>query len=310
MSSLYESNNNNTEPNSDEFWYDKNEFYSENGLSKGQKKNRKSHGKKAQEQQQQREDKVAKQVLLLPKKMQKALKALDSNKTDRKEKEKEMDSQVKYIKTLNRKGKKEDFAFTLAEQEQDEVVDDSDEVVDDSDEVVDDSDEVVDDSDEVVEQYDLSARTYIHAKREFQMYPDNWSKEDLEKFQKTIERYEALSDYEQGVKLWQMYGLTEAQYIEHLEQLAEMRVQVLNEDTYDSLTYDVQETDDVVAEELDDVVAEEIDDEAWWYCSEQEEEEDEEEKAAAFADWLEAKEEERMEFAIQNCIDDMYMYSD
>jgi hypothetical protein len=264
MSSLYESNNNNSEPNSNEFWYDKNEFYSENGLSRGQKKDRKSHGKKAREQQEQREDKVAKQVLLLPKKMQKALKALDKDKeiSVKEVANPQKVKQVKYIKTITRKGKKDDLALSL---EEDEVVDD--EVVED---------EVVDD--EVVEEYDLSTQTYINAKREFQIYPEKWSEQELLNFKEIIDRYEALSTYQQGVKMWQMYGLTEAQYAAYQEK--ELRVKSLFEEWY----YDEEHQDAIYAQE-DDADAE-------------------------YADWLEAKEEERRENAMQNCLDDMYSDSD
>jgi len=297
MSSLYESNNN-SESNSNEFWYDKNEFYSENGLSRGQKKDRKSHGKKAREQQEQREDKVAKQVLLLPKKMQKALKALDKDKeiSVKEVANPQKVKQVKYIKTITRKGKKDDLALSLEDvEEDDEVLGDYDQGVrmwqlrglteaeflekmekemqvrsenlcfDDEEE-----EENVND----YKEYNDTYINYINAKREFQMYSEQWSEKELQKFKEIIDSYEALSDYERGVKMWQSYGLSEAQYVAHQEK--ELSVDSLFEDWY----YDEDHQDAIYAQEDD--------------------------AAADYAEWLEAKEEERRENAMQNCIDDMY----
>jgi hypothetical protein len=360
MSSLYESNNNNSEPNSNEFWYDKNEFYAENGLSRGQKKDRKSHGKKAQEQHEQREDKVSKQVLLLPKKMQKALKALDKDKVvSVKTKEKEVSNpqqvkQVKYIKTINRRGKKEDFALALTDSVEEDA---SNEVV-----------KVATSNEEVV----VDAYTYIKAKREFQMYPDNWTEDELQQFKETIDRYEALNSYDQGVKMWQLHGLTEKDYIENMEkemreksrfenwcfddeeeevvndyteyndtyinyinakrefqmyseQWSEKELQKFKEiiDSYEALSdyergvrmwqsYGLSEAQYVAHQEKElnvDSLFEE------WYYDEAHQDaiysqEDDDAAAADYADWLEAKEEERIENAIQNCLDDMYSDSD
>jgi hypothetical protein len=56
-------NNNNNDAN--DFWYDKNEFYAENGLSKGHKKDRKSRSKKALEQAEERHNKIAEQSFKL-----------------------------------------------------------------------------------------------------------------------------------------------------------------------------------------------------------------------------------------------------
>jgi hypothetical protein len=69
--SNFEMNNNNNETN--EFWYDKNEFYAENGLAKGHKKDRKSHSKKALEQAEERQKKQDEHISHLPSKMQKLL---------------------------------------------------------------------------------------------------------------------------------------------------------------------------------------------------------------------------------------------
>jgi hypothetical protein len=69
--STFENNNNNNETN--EFWYDKNEFYAENGLAKAQKKDRKSHGKKALKQAEERQKKQDEYISQLPGKMQKLL---------------------------------------------------------------------------------------------------------------------------------------------------------------------------------------------------------------------------------------------
>jgi hypothetical protein len=69
--STFEINNNNNGAN--EFWYDKNEFYAENGLAKGQKKDRKSRSKKALEQAEDRQKKQDEYISHLPGKMQKLL---------------------------------------------------------------------------------------------------------------------------------------------------------------------------------------------------------------------------------------------
>ena len=299
MSSLYESNNNNSEPNSNEFWYDKNEFYTENGLSRGQKKDRKSHGKKAREQQEQREDKVAKQVLLLPKKMQKALKALDKDKefSVKEVANPQKVKQVKYIKTITRKGKKDDLALSLEDvEEDDEALGDYDqgvrmwqlrglteaEYLDNMekemqvrsenlcfDDEEDEDEDVVNDYKEYNETY----INYINAKREFQMYSEQWSEKELLKFKEIIDSYEALSEYERGVRMWQSYGLSEAQYAAHQEK--ELNIDSLFEDWY----YDEEHQDAIYAQE--------------------------DQADAEYANWLEAKEEERREHAMQNCIDDM-----
>jgi hypothetical protein len=68
--STFENNNNN---GANEFWYDKNEFYAENGLAKGQKKDRKSHSKKAVDQAEERQKKQDEYISQLPGKMQKLL---------------------------------------------------------------------------------------------------------------------------------------------------------------------------------------------------------------------------------------------
>lgn len=68
--STFEINNNNE---TNEFWYDKNEFYAENGLAKGQKKDPKSYGKKALNQAEERQKKQDEYISQLPYKMQKLL---------------------------------------------------------------------------------------------------------------------------------------------------------------------------------------------------------------------------------------------
>lgn len=71
--STFEMNNNDNGAN--EFWYDKNEFYAENGLAKRQKKDRKSHSKKALDQSEERHKKVAEQISKLPNKIKKLIEA-------------------------------------------------------------------------------------------------------------------------------------------------------------------------------------------------------------------------------------------
>ena len=63
MSTFEMINNNNN--NTNEFWYDKNEFYAENGLSKGNKKDRKSRSKHALDQAEERRNKKAEQSFKL-----------------------------------------------------------------------------------------------------------------------------------------------------------------------------------------------------------------------------------------------------
>ena len=65
--------NNNDNDGTNEFWYDKNEFYTENGLAKGNKKDRKSYSKKALEQAEERQKKQDEYISHLPGKMQKLL---------------------------------------------------------------------------------------------------------------------------------------------------------------------------------------------------------------------------------------------
>ena len=67
MSSFENNENNNA------FWYDKIEFYAENGLSKGKKKDSKSRSLKERERAEKRDKKVADIVSTLPNKMQKKL---------------------------------------------------------------------------------------------------------------------------------------------------------------------------------------------------------------------------------------------
>ena len=62
--------NNNDGSASSSSCFDKNEFYTENGLIKAQKKDRKSHGKNAANQMEDRNQKIAAQISLLPKKLQ------------------------------------------------------------------------------------------------------------------------------------------------------------------------------------------------------------------------------------------------
>jgi len=67
MSSFENNENNNA------FWYDKSEFYAENGLAKGKKKDSKSRSLKERERAEKRDKKVADIVSTLPNKMQKKL---------------------------------------------------------------------------------------------------------------------------------------------------------------------------------------------------------------------------------------------
>ena len=90
------SNNNNTETN--EFWFDKNEFYAENGLAKGHKKDRKSRSKKALEQADERQKKQDEHISHLPSKMQKILLKATPNKAVVVEKPKEKTSSGKIHK--------------------------------------------------------------------------------------------------------------------------------------------------------------------------------------------------------------------
>ena len=69
MSTFEMINNNGT----NEFWYDKNEFYAENGLAKGHKKDRKSRSKIALDQAEERQKKQDEHISQLPTKMQKLL---------------------------------------------------------------------------------------------------------------------------------------------------------------------------------------------------------------------------------------------
>lgn len=69
--STFQMNNNNNDAN--EFWYDKNEFYAENGLAKGHKKDRKSRSKIALDQAEERQKKQDEHISQLPSKMQKLL---------------------------------------------------------------------------------------------------------------------------------------------------------------------------------------------------------------------------------------------
>lgn len=71
MSTFQMNNNNNNDAN--EFWYDKNEFYAENGLAKGHKKDRKSRSKIALDQAEDRQKKQDEHISQLPSKMQKLL---------------------------------------------------------------------------------------------------------------------------------------------------------------------------------------------------------------------------------------------
>jgi hypothetical protein len=70
--STFEMNNNN-DNRVNEFWYDKNEFYAENGLAKGHKKDQKSYSKKALNQAEERQKKQDEYISHLPGKMQKLL---------------------------------------------------------------------------------------------------------------------------------------------------------------------------------------------------------------------------------------------
>lgn len=95
--------NNNTNNETNEFWYDKNEFYAENGLSKGQKKDRKSRSKKALDQAEERQKKQDDHISQLPSKMQKLLleaKAVKAVKVFAKKEESEKPAAGKIHKKL------------------------------------------------------------------------------------------------------------------------------------------------------------------------------------------------------------------
>ena len=102
MSSFDNNENNNA------FWYDKNEFYAENGLDKGKKKDSKSRSLKEREKAEKRNKKVADIVSTLPNKMQKKL--MDETRPDE---AKPQSTKSKHKKVINsiEKNTSEDVAY-------------------------------------------------------------------------------------------------------------------------------------------------------------------------------------------------------
>lgn len=107
---------NNTESNVDAFWYDKNEFYAEYGLSKGAKKDSKSRSMKEREKAEQRKKKVNEIVSSLPNKMQKKIAQITSTLPKTQSKPSKSTKQINYV---SRKNTREDVAYNEDEDAND-----------------------------------------------------------------------------------------------------------------------------------------------------------------------------------------------
>jgi hypothetical protein len=129
--STFEMNNNNNNNETNEFWYDKNEFYAENGLARGHKKDRKSRSKKALEQAEARQNKQEEHISQLPTKMQKLLleakviKAVKAYKSVKEDAELARSSGKIYKKNDNQvKNTSQNVAYDDNEYEEEEDKDD------------------------------------------------------------------------------------------------------------------------------------------------------------------------------------------
>lgn len=279
--------------------FEKNEYYTDFGLAKGQKKDGKSHGKKAQEQSMERQNKVAEQVSLLPKKMQAKLQEVVSRPTA---------NATTIGKSKNAPITKV-FYNRQKKAAQTTLLDDY-------------AEHCLAEDDALNEVYTEAAENMYHQEMERQ-------EEEEDK---------KIKNYQEGLELWLKYGLTKAQYdanreyeanVKALEEFYqepdywnypdyEMRLKAAIKKFEDDFEAEQREQDlkdqqnDWWREDIDVLKAEDDLDKQNNYWNDYYEPEEDDEEAdqndyfESYEDWCERRREEDIEAQRQNAIDDMY----
>jgi hypothetical protein len=313
--------------------YEKNEYYTEFGLAKGQKKDAKARNHLAVKQAGERQKKVAEQVSLLPKKMQAKL-------------------QQEVVTAVSTTGKTKTAPATKIfhirqKKTQDQLLDDYTEQCVAEDDAFDQMGEVR--QDEMYEAYyeemareeaeneELRYHTYLVNKSKRDFPDDSMSQLDIIRLSDEILKYEVemsakweadehYNDYERareeeeddaykaGLAMWISHGLTKVQYDANREY--ESNVKSLNA-FYRELDYQSHPDyenrlkaaikkyeDDFDAQQKEQDLKDEQNE--WWIDPEMmhQVEEDYEPEVESFEDWQERMREENMESARQNAIDE------
>jgi hypothetical protein len=313
--------------------YEKNEYYAEFGLAKGQKKDSKTRSFLAAQQAQEREKKVAEHISLLPKKMQAKLQqevALAPTATTGKTKT------AHTTKPFYDRQNKATQAVLLDDYAEQCVAEDDAHHELRKDKI----DAMYADEEERQYQeylemkqtwdsylgYGMSTWELMRLEYDIKEYETKMAakcgneiktrtlleyEEDQRKFFETAEEDEA---YKAGLEMWLKYGLTKAQYDANREY--ESNVKALNAfyrelDYYNYPDYEMRlkaaikkYEDDFDAEQKAQALKDEQNE--WWIDPEMAIEDDfDDREMESYEDWLERQEEERIQSQRENAIDDM-----
>ena len=307
---------NNTENNFSEsnlcdsfgFGFDKNEYYTENGLSLNTKRDSKSRNKKAVAKKEGRDQKIVDKIDQLPKKMRAKLeqekaalttsgkvkqtlipnivhnrKLSDPSNATQKIMCQDYDDQA-----LGEEDCIEDFAAIEAEEEQDAQD----------------------------EQEEQEAQEALEAEMRFYLLRAKQSVETYEATMKeiaTMKETDICCNDDEYISLWERYGLSGEQYLAHQRYLKDCDLLQNYEYSY----YDVTELTPKQARKLKERIAayekeqdqmrqeiSEKDDQNDWWMPEQKVEVVEEDEVISYAEWLENKREEDLESFRQEMIED------
>jgi hypothetical protein len=327
-------NSNNYDASAHASDYEKNEYYTDFGLAKGQKKDSKSHSKKALEQSEERQNKLAEQVSQLPKKLQAKL------------------QEVVLTPTATTKGKTKTALKTKPfydrrnKASQVMLLDDyAEHCVAEDDALNEVHTEAVEnmyhqEMERQEEEKEARYQAYLECKWKWDFPDDGMSQWELRCLQDEIQKYEAefsanweadshYNDYERareeedesyqkGLELWLKYGLTKEQY--DANRKYESNVKALNAfyqepDYWNYPDYEMRlkaaikkYEDDFDAQQKEQALKDEQNE--WWKDFETEdyydEEADQDYNFESYEDYCERRREEDMEAQRQDAIDDMY----
>jgi hypothetical protein len=202
---------NNTESNIDAFWYDKNEFYAEYGLSKGAKRDNKSRSMKEREKAEKRNKKTENFTDTLPTKTQKKMDDLVGSLPSKIQKKmarlmSTLPSKVAEIKTEVGKPKKLTNYVSMKNTRENVAYNE-------------------DEDDNDYSDYDE---------------PETQEETDDEEFQEETDDDEDDEEYKFGLSMWLSYGLTKKQYdadLEHRANIAALNAFEEDPENYHALEY-------------------------------------------------------------------------
>ena len=151
-------------------------------------------------------------------------------------------------------------------------------------------------------------------------WTQDWTQEEHQKYAEQIQASNASSDYDEAVNLWKSHGLSQERYDAHLvyeNAVNELEAYYeLGEDEedleYETTLKTIIETFEMEMAERLAAEAKADDENDWWmnsndcceFSDNEEGDEVDEDSKTNFEDWMDAKREEDMEFAIENAMDD------